>query len=119
MIKKRHPTTSEQHEEHPRAPSRSLLKSCQVSPGPPPGKKSQSDCPREEDYRWFGRVGLPARHISTGDLTVSQDGQRLRVTVSMSNVGWLLIPTRRGVGGFVGWPKGQIKTTAPVLSFLC
>ena len=69
-------------------------------PPPPPGKKSHRDCPREEDYRWIERVGLLARHMSTGDLTGSEDGQRLHVTVSMSNVGWLLIPTRRGVGGF-------------------
>lgn len=47
-------------------------------------QKSHSDCLREEDYSSFGRFRLLGRHISTGDLTVSQDGHCLRVTVSMS-----------------------------------
>ena len=58
-------------------------------PPTPSGKKSHRDGPRKEDNLWFC-MGWIAGHVSIGD-----KGDGLDVSV-----GWLLIPTRRGVGGF-------------------
>ena len=72
-------------------------------PLPPLGKKSHSDCPREKTTFGFARVGLPAWQYRQatwqsclGLSTIACDCDCLEVYV-----GWLLIPTRRGVGEYV------------------